>query len=144
MPYVGDTVAVRLTLLEARAAALEMKAGYFVGQGMVRIGDVGGPGTSTYTLTVSGIITGATKTHLNSGTSMYVTLNWADPGFDVVPLITWFNDTTGTFTDSINNDLAPVWISANQLTRTQCKIYLEESVGATQNARLFILLYRND
>ena len=42
MPYVGDTVAARLLSLEGRATALELKAGYFVGQGMVRVADVGG------------------------------------------------------------------------------------------------------
>jgi hypothetical protein len=72
-------------------------------------------------------------------------MNWADPGFNVIPLITWFNDNSNNIADSGNNDLAPIWLNAANLTRTQCRVYLEEAGGGgTQNVRLFVILYRSD
>lgn len=48
---------------------------------MVRGADVGGTTTAVTNLSVSGIITSATRTYLNSQTSSFITLNWLDPGF---------------------------------------------------------------
>lgn len=54
---------------------------YFVGQGMVKAGDVGGAGTIINPLPVSGIITSASRQEVGSNTGSVLILNWDDPGF---------------------------------------------------------------
>jgi hypothetical protein len=91
------------------------------------------------------MLNGATRVNFNNTSSSLIVFTWPDQGIPVVPFIVWFNDVdNATPTTSTNNDMAPVWLHANSLTRTQCKVLLEETFGATQRVRLFIMFYRCD
>lgn len=91
------------------------------------------------------MIANATRVNFNNQTSSLLVFNWLDQGFAVMPIIVWFNDVDSTTpTTSTNNDMAPIWLHANSLTRTQCKVLLEETFGATQRVRLFVMFYRCD
>ena len=52
------TIKARLDLLETKVTALEAKAAYWVGQGLVKVGDIG---STAAVLPVQGIITSASK-----------------------------------------------------------------------------------
>ena len=71
-------------------------------------------------------------------------LNWADPGFNVVPIVIPFNDITGNPVNSENPLMEPIYLANNGLTRTSAKFVMREAIGRVQVIRLWVLLYRND
>ena len=73
-----------------------------------------------------------------------ITLTWADPGFDVVPVIVPFND-INTNDYELNNPLIePVVLQLRTLTRTGARFIMRESTGAIQVVRLWVMLHRNN
>ncbi len=61
--------------------AANIKLGYIVGQGMIGIGDIGGANLNQTALTVSGMLTNATRVNFNNTSSSLLIFSWADPGF---------------------------------------------------------------
>ena len=94
----------------------------------ISVNDIGGSNNSPPNFTGT-FLTSVTRTSNTNNAS--IVMNWADRGYDIVPIITVANYSgSGAISDVNNsqvNDIAPVVLVSGSITRTSCRVYLEET-----------------
>ena len=93
---------------------------------VILVGDIGGlSNTGNVTFTGS-FLTSITRT--STSTTSIINLSWTDKGYDIVPIFTFANF-AGTGTDANNNLINDIYgpvVITGSLSRTGCRIFLEE------------------
>ena len=72
-----------------------------------------------------------------------ITINWSNPGYQLVPVITAFNDYNSDPNNSAYNDMSGIFLHKQSLTATQAKFIMEKNgTNFNVNVALYIAFFK--